>query len=208
MSNALKWMRRARRLHALGITGVFFGETEFSKERYQEITDIALEMLADIGDLPVEQVAELFVEEPGYRTPKIDVRGAVIVDNQILLVQEKSDGLWALPGGYADVGLSGAENVVKEISEEANLHVTASRLYALKHNAKHEFMPDLREFYKLYYLCEPTDLVAPVAGLETADAGFFGLTELPALSLGRTIRSDIELAFSAAADPGLSTFFD
>ena len=208
MANEFDWLRRARRLHALGATGLFYSKDEFSRERYQEIADIALEMLADVGNLPVEKVIDLFAEQPGYRTPKIEVRGALIVSNKILLVQEKSDGLWALPGGFADVGLSGGENVEKEISEEANLKVKVARLYAVRHKAKHEYSPDLRDFYKLNYLCEPVDNALPKVGLETADVGFFSLDSLPPLSRGRTIPLDLEQAFQAEANTHLPVFFD
>lgn len=202
------WLRRARRLHALGATGMFFSTDEFDRERYQEIADIALGMLADIGDLPLEQVVNLFAEEPGYRTPKVDVRGAVLDGDCVLLVQEKSDGLWTLPGGYADVGYSASENAAKEISEEANLQVAVTRLYALRHKAKHSYAQDLRDFYKLFFLCERLDDAQPAPGLETAGAEFFHRDKLPPLSLGRTIRKDIEQAFLAAADPGLPAYIE
>lgn len=207
--NESSWLRRARRLHALGVTGLFFSEDEFDHERYQEIADIALEMLADVGGLPIEQVAELFTESnAGYSTPQIDVRGAVVEGDKILLVQENRDGRWTMPGGFADIGYSGAENAAKEISEEASVEVTVSRLFAVRHKAKHAYAPDLRDFYKLFYLCEKVDSSEPKPGLETSGAGFFRLDELPELSTGRVIRADIELAFKMAAEPGMPTVFD
>ncbi len=203
------WLRRARRLHALGVTGIFFSDDAFDRERYQEIADIALGMLADVGGLPIEQVAELFAESnAGYSTPQIDVRGAIVEGGRILLVQEKRDGRWTMPGGFADVGYSGAENAAKEISEEASVEVTVSRLFAVRHKAKHAYAPDLRDFYKLFYLCHRVDASEPAPGLETSGAGFFSLDDLPELSAGRVIRSDIELAFKAAANSDLPTVFD
>lgn len=207
--NDSSWLRRARRLHALGVTGKFFSDDEFDHERYQEIADIALEMLADVGGLPIKQVAELFAESnAGYSTPQIDVRGAVVEGNKILLVQENRDGRWTMPGGFADVGYSGAENAAKEISEEAGVAVTVSRLFAIRHKAKHAYAPDLRDFYKLFYLCERVDDTPPAPGLETSGAGFFTLEEIPELSAGRVIRKDVELAFEVAANPTLPTVFD
>lgn len=207
--NESSWLRRARRLQALGVTGIHFSDDEFDRERYQEIVDIALSMLADVGGLPLEQVAELFAESnSGYSTPQLDVRGAVVEGDKILLVQEKRDGRWTMPGGFADVGYSGAENAAKEISEEAGVEVTVSRLFAVRHKAKHAYAPDLRDFYKLFYLCERVDSTAPAPGLETSGAGFFSRDELPELSSGRVIRADIELAFVAAADSSMPTVFD
>ena len=203
------WLRRARRLHALGVTGQYFSDDDFDRERYEEIAQIALAMLADVGGLPIERVAALFAEDSaGYSTPRIDVRGALIEGDSVLLVQEKRDGLWTLPGGFADVGYSAAENVAKEVSEEANLAVRVSRMYAIRHKAKHPFNPDLRDFYKLYFLCERTDTQAPAPGMETAGAEFFSRHNLPPLSRGRVIEADIELAFEAAANPQMATVFD
>ena len=203
------WLRRARRLHALAATGLYFSDDEFDRERYQEIADIALAMLADVGGLPIEQVVGLFAESnAGYSTPQVDVRGAVIEGDQILLVREKRDGRWTMPGGFADVGYSGAENAAKEIEEEAGVHVSVSRLYAARHKAQHAYAPDVRDFYKLFYLCERADGQMPSAGLETSEVDFFTLAQLPELSSGRVIREDIELAFAMAADPTLVTVFD
>ena len=98
--------------------------------------------------------------------------------------------------------------MAKEIHEEANLEVAVTRLYAVRHKSKYEFTTDLRDFYKLYYLCEQTNIGPPEAGLETADAKFFSPDDLPTLSMGRTIPSDIELAFAAAADLSAATIFD
>jgi len=81
-------------------------------------------------------------------------------------------------------------------------------MYAVRHKSKYAFNADLRDFYKLYYLCAQTDSALPLAGLETSAVGFFELDDLPPLSLGRTIRSDIELALTAVNNPDAATFFD
>ena len=97
-------------------------------------------MLSALGSVPIEKIEGLVTDfAKGYATPRIDVRGAVIQNDQILLVQEKADELWSLPGGYADVGLSAAENVAKEISEEANIEVVVRSLYSVRHKAKHAY---------------------------------------------------------------------
>ena len=170
---------------------------------------MALEMLADVGGLPLEHVAEVFAESnAGYSTPQIDVRGAVVEGDKILLVREKRDGRWTMPGGFADVGFSGAENAAKEIHEEAGVRVRVLRLFAVRHKTRHAYAPDLRDFYKLFYLCERVDDQKPTAGLETSGADFYSLAQLPQLSSGRVIRADIELAFAMTADPSLPTVFD
>ena len=193
------WLARAKRLQAIASTGLHFCKDPYDRERYEEIATLANEMLADLGRVPVQQIEGLF---PGigtnYATPLVEVRGAVVEDGRILLVQEASDGLWCLPGGFCDVGLSPAENMVKEISEEAGIAVTARHLFAIRHKAKHPYPADPRDFYKLFFLCDRQDRTPPVAGAETSGAAFFAPDALPPLSLTRTIPDDIDIAMSAA----------
>lgn len=203
------WLGWAKRLQAIASTGLHFGAHDYDKERYAEVGEIAQQMLAALGQVPINRIQELVPDfAQGYATPKIDVRGAVFEGEQILLVRERTDGLWTLPGGYADVGLSAAENVVKEISEEANLQVKARQLYAVRHKAKHAYTPDTRDFYKFFFLCERLDEALPAAGSECLDAGFFARGQLPALSLGRVINADIDAAFLHRQDPRRFTAFD
>ena len=188
---------------------MFFGASEYDRERYAEIGEIAQTMMADLASVPVESIAQLFpTYGAGYATPMIDVRAAVYRDNQVLLVQEKTDKLWTLPGGYADVGISAAENVVKEVGEEATLEVVVRKLYAVRHKAKHHYKQDVRDFYKFFFLCEPLKDVDPQAGVECIDAGYFALDNLPELSTGRTIEADIELGHAHYNDRDLAPSID
>ena len=126
------WLTWAKQLQAIASTGVHFADDPYDRERYTEVVHIAQQMLSALGSVPIEKIEGLVTDfAKGYATPRIDVRGAVIQNDQILLVQEKADELWSLPGGYADVGLSAAENVAKEISEEANIEVVARSLYSV-----------------------------------------------------------------------------
>jgi ADP-ribose pyrophosphatase YjhB (NUDIX family) len=191
-----QWLAWARKLQGIAATGRHFARDDYDSERYVEIEDIAKAMLAALGKVPLERIQGLVHDHvEGYATPKIDVRGAVIEGERILLVRERCDGLWTLPGGYADVGISAGDNVVREIREEACIRVRARLLYSLRHKARHDYDPDVRDFYKLFFLCEATDSAVPQPGPETSDAAYFSLDELPPLSTGRVIRSDIEAAF-------------
>ncbi|HAU14917.1 MAG: DNA mismatch repair protein MutT [Pseudomonadales bacterium] len=203
------WLSMAKRLQALAQTGQQFTGCDFDRERYQEIESIAQCMLAQLGAVPLEQVRGLFATgETGYVTPKVEVRGAVIRGGRILLVQEKEDGRWAMPGGYADVGLSAARNVEKEVREEACLTVTAKHLYALRHKASGGYPADARDFYKLHFICECDGKSKPAAGLETHQADFFAPDDLPPLSLGKNLEEDIQAAFVAASAEHPQTWFD
>ncbi len=202
------WLARAKRLLALAETGQHFCSDPFDRERYDELAAIARDMLADLGRVPVARIEDLVpVHAAGYATPSLDIRGAVFREDRILLVRERTDGKWAMPGGFADIGLSPAENAEKEILEEAGLHTRARRLYGLRHKARHPYPADARDFYKLYFLCDEIDTQDPRPGPETLDAAFFAEDALPDLSLGRVIPSDITAAFAAyRAEPSVTLF--
>lgn len=204
-----QWLVHAKRLQAIASTGLHFTRDPFDKERYEDVARIANEMLAALGNVPIGRIEGLVSDFAlGYATPKVDVRGALVEDGAILLVREQSDGLWTLPGGYADVGLSAARNVEKEVFEEAGLTVSARRLYGVRHKAGAGYTPDVRDFYKLFFLCQRSDRAPPCPGSETIEARFFSPDALPELSRGRTIEADIEAAFAFAADPTRPAFFD
>ena len=203
------WLAQAKRLQALASTGLHYCTDDFERERLEEIAQIAHSVLAQLGSVPLERITGLVTDfAQRYSTPMVDVRGAVIEGDTILLVREATDGCWALPGGYADIGLSAAENIVKEIHEEAGLSVTARALYSVTHKAKGLYRPDVRDFYKLYFLCERMDRLTPVAGFETTEVGFFGLDDFPPLSRGRTIERDLETAFAFHRGETTQTLFD
>lgn len=203
------WLTYAKRLQAVASTGLHFGRDPFDRERYKEIIGVANEMLAQIGQVPIERVECLVADFAlGYPTPKVDVRGAVIENDAILLVRERSDGLWSLPGGFADIGFSPAQNIEREIFQEAGIQVTASGLYAVRHKAKRPYEADARDFYKLFFLCERCGGLAPQPGLETSEAGFFPRHRIPPLSRSRVLESDIEAAFAFRDGKTTSAAFD
>ena len=203
------WLQWAKRLQGLASTGLHYCRDEFDRERYAEIAGIANEMLARLGNVPLDRIEGLVPDfAEGYATPKVDVRGAVFENDKVLLVREASDGLWTLPGGFAEIGTSPAENVEKEIREEACLDVSAIAVYSIRHKARHPYPPDSRDIYKLFFLCEPRGDGTPKAGHETTAAGFFGLDDLPALSTSRVLEQDIAAAFAYRANPDEPLLFD
>jgi ADP-ribose pyrophosphatase YjhB (NUDIX family) len=205
-----QWLTWAKQLQSISSTGLFFAKDPYDQERYEQIADIANNMLSQVADQPIERVESLISDfAKGYTTPRVDVRGALIQEDKILLVQEGSDGLWTLPGGFADVGVSPTENIVKEIEEEASIRVSADGIYSVRHKAKHDYDPDVRDFYKLFFACSTDSSVEPRAtGIETVNVGFFALDELPPLSRGRVIEQDIHNAFDYRDSGGRRVFCD
>ena len=108
------WLMIARELQAIAQTGLAYTDNGFDRERYERVRELAASLMAEGSGADREKILELFRQDLGYATPKIDVRGAAFVDGRILLVREVSDGLWTLPGGWADVNQSAAECVVRE----------------------------------------------------------------------------------------------
>jgi ADP-ribose pyrophosphatase YjhB (NUDIX family) len=203
------WLTWAKRLQGIASTGIHFSRDVYDKERYHEVAEIAHAMLAALASVPIDRIQGLVSEfAKGYATPKVDVRGALFSNDKILLVREASDGLWALPGGFADVGRSASENIEKEFLEEAALTVKANALYGIRHKAKHDYKPDARDFYKLLFLCQSVDDAVPKPGVETSQVNFFGRDEIPPLSMGRTIEADITAAFAFRESSHAMTLFD
>lgn len=202
------WLAHAKRLQAIAATGQHYSSDVFDIERFQEVDRIAREMIASLGQVPITQLAGLAEPHEGYATPKIDIRTAVFRDDRILLVREKADGKWTLPGGFADIGYTAAECAVKETWEEASLRVQVTKLYEVRHRAKQSGEQDYRDFYKFFFLCEPETGLAPAPGPETLAAGFFDPEELPEMSLGRSTPQDIARAIVHRNSPGMLTDWD
>lgn len=204
-----QWLTYAKRLQAIAATGLHFTGEDYDRERYEEVDEIATEMMAHLADRPVTQLAGLLPRpSEGYANPRIDVRAAVFRNDGLLMCKEKTDDLWSMPGGYADVGHSAGENVVKEVWEETGLRVSATRIYAVLHKARRPYPPDVRDFYKLFFLCETRDDAPPVPGPEVHEVGFFSRHDVPPLSVGRVSDEDIALAFQVLENPDLPLVFD
>ena len=99
------WLDFAIRIQSIAQAGLQYGKDKYDIERYEELRRISAEMIAVRTDIPVAKVYDLFCNETGYQTPKVDTRAAVFVDGKILLVHE-NNGTWSLPGGWCDVDQS------------------------------------------------------------------------------------------------------
>ena len=200
MSGQDNWLKWAVELQSLAQAGLAYTENQFDKERFERIREIAAEMLTEPTGLPKEKVEDLFCGDHGYPTPKVACRAAVIEDNKILLVREKLDGCWSLPGGWVDADRSVAENIVKEVREEAGFDVTVDRLIAVQDHRKHRNTWTARCIVNFFALCTRQG-GGFAANTETDAAEFFDLDHLPPLSVKRTTREQIEMCFAASRNP-------
>ncbi len=207
-----RWLEWARGLQAVAQAGLAYARDPFDMERYRHVRRIAAEMAAEHSAGDAVAIEGLFAMANGYPTPKIDVRAAVIVDDEILLVRECDDGRWALPGGWADLGESPAEAVVRETREEAGVEVCAVKLIALYDRQRHGHPHHPEYSYKAFFLCQPVEAAVarprPRVALEVDDVAFFPRTALPELSVARVTSRQIEVAFAHQLDPALPTEFD
>ncbi|GAB1538200.1 NUDIX hydrolase [Scytonema sp. NUACC21] len=203
----MKWLAWAQKLQAIAQTGLTYSENPYDIERFKSIRAIAAEILATHSNVEPSYILDLFSREVGYATPKVDVRGVVFRDDTILLVKEREDGCWTLPGGWADVGESPSEAAVKEIFEESGYLTRAVKLLAVYDRNRHGHPPHPNYVYKLFFLCE---LVGgtPSASIETEEVGFFPEDGIPELSLGRVTPAQITRLYEHYRNPDLPTDFD
>lgn len=199
---------RLKRIQALSEIGLEYCNSNYDRERYEEIQVICFEMLSAMNDIPVSKIRPVILEQNGYKTPKVDVRAVVFNhEGEILLVQEKVDQRWALPGGWADIGYTPRQIAEKECFEEAGLTVKASRLLAVMDKTAQQMPPEFEYVYKLFIHCEPVGENVS-AGEETLDAKWFAEDELPALSTPRNLETQIHLMFSYYRDEISTVFLD
>jgi ADP-ribose pyrophosphatase YjhB (NUDIX family) len=202
-----KWLEWAKKLQAIAQNGLTYSENPYDIERYKAIRAIAAQILTTYSEVELPVILDLFATEVGYATPKVDVRGIVFRDNQILLVKEKEDGGWTLPGGWADVGQSPAECVVREVYEESGFHTRAIKLIAVYDRNKHPHPPVPYHVYRLFFLCELLGGF-PTTSIETTEVGFFAEDAIPALSVSRVTTAQIAQSFEYHRNPDLPTAFD
>lgn len=180
----LKWLEWAKQIQAISQAGLAYSKDMYDLERFEMLRDLSVEILSEYTGVEQEQVRSLFAGEKGYATPKVDVRAVVFRDERLLLVREKVDGDWALPGGWADIGLSPKEVAAKEVLEESGLIVEPVRLLGVLDKKFHNHPPEPWHVYKMFILCEETGGEAQ-AGMETMEVGFFSKDRLPPLSQER-----------------------
>jgi ADP-ribose pyrophosphatase YjhB (NUDIX family) len=206
---SIAWLEWAQRLQAIAQNGLTYSNNPYDIERYEQLRAIAAEIMAAHTGTEPHYILDLFQAEVGYATPKVDVRGAVFREHKILLVREKEDGRWTLPGGWVDIGESPSDAVEREVFEESGYQTRATKLVALydRNHPRHGHTPFAHHVYKLFFQCELLGGAA-AASIETEGADFFAKDEIPELSLTRVVYSQIDRLFEHYFEPTLPTDFD
>lgn len=192
------WLKWAIEIQAIAQNGLAYSTNQFDNERYNQLRDISAEMMSYKTGISKEKVKNLFCNETGYQTPKIDTRAVVFNDDKILLVRE-NNGRWSMPGGWCDVLETVKSNTVKEAREESGLNVRTERVIAIQNANKHNVHMLPFGICKIFVLCS-------VLGgefkenSETTEADFFDLSDLPELDTVRTTKEQIDMCYKAYKD--------
>ncbi|MEB3793326.1 NUDIX hydrolase [Acinetobacter sp. IK40] len=206
MKDSTEWIETLNKITGLAQTGLYYSKDVYDKERYDQIISY-VRTLIDLKEIDTQDFIADVLQDVGYATPKIDVRAVVFKDNKLLLAKETEDGLWSIPGGWADIGYSAAENAEKEVLEETGLEVKATRLLALTDRRKHPHPAMFLHVYKAFFWCE---LIGGELkpSIETSEVGFFSRNELPPISIARVTEAQIHHFFELLQDLPEQTDFD
>jgi len=185
----------AKRVQAIAESGLYYTESDWDTDRYRNLEKIIMEMISMITSQPLEMVKVVMPDSYGYKTPKVDVRAVLINPmHEILLVKERVDSRWSMPGGWCDIGFTPCEMAEKEALEEAGIQLKAGRLLAVLDKKCHDHPEDLHYSYKIFIECTAEDY-SVTTGMETLDVGFFRQDELPELSTPRNTKGQIDMMF-------------
>ncbi|MCM3616010.1 NUDIX hydrolase [Sutcliffiella horikoshii] len=202
-----KWLDWAKQMQAIAQAGLTYSKDIYDIERFEQLRELSVEMMSEQTGLDKKKIRELFANETGYQTPKVDIRAVIIKDGRILLVKEKQDEGWSLPGGWADIGFSPTEVAVKEAYEESGYHVKATKLLGVFDKKYHPHPPSPYHIYKIFIACEIIGGEAR-SGIETSNVAFFHKDELPNLSIDRNTESQIMQMFAHYEKPSKEVQID
>jgi ADP-ribose pyrophosphatase YjhB (NUDIX family) len=201
------WLELAKQMQAIAQSGLTYAKDQFDIERYKQLEELSLEAMTQITHQDPELLRELFLNETGYKTPKVGVRAIIFKDDKVLMVKEKIDGGWCIPGGWCDPCFSPRENLIKEVKEEAGVHIEPLRMAGILDKKFYDHPPSPYRTYMLFVLCKITGGEL-AAGAETSEVGFFGKDELPELSPKRITQTQMDMVFEFLDKPDKEVVLD
>lgn len=200
------WLQWAREIQAISQTGLHFAENHYQRERFQRLVEISAEIFAACSDVDYSVLVESFNKQVGYATPRVDVRGAVFQNKKLLLVKERIDGAWTMPGGWADVGDIPSSAVEREVLEEAGFVVNARKVIGV-YDANRTGPLEIFHAFKIVFLC---DIISgePRPSEETSQVAFFSKSEIPNMLSGERTKVHHIIDAFQAIEGDLPTVFD
>lgn len=204
----MELLDEVKRLKALADMGLLYCNNEFDRERYEELREMSFRLLQGLSGHPLQELKASFPLVADYPTAKVDIRGLVLsAEGKVLLVKESVDGKWALPGGWADVGHSPKETVVKEFREETGLEVIPKALVAVFDKRLHPHPPQPHYVYKMVFYCEAVSFELS-KGFDILDVQYFDINHLPELSEDRILKSQVELVYRKVRTADFTAYVD
>lgn len=201
------WLTIAKRINSIAHSGLAFTKDKYDKERYTELLDLSIQILNKLTDIDVKKLEFIFNRDIGYQTPKVGVRAVVFRDDKMLMVKERMDNKWCLPGGYADTGMTPSEIIINEVKEESGFDVKPLRILGVIDYNKHQAHPFPFDLYQLFMECEIIGGKA-TTGIETSDVVFFAIDNLPELSVRRVTKEQVLKMFELHNNKELAPVFD
>ncbi|WP_132051384.1 NUDIX hydrolase N-terminal domain-containing protein [Pseudocnuella soli] len=206
--NNIELLEELKKLKAIADVGLLYAKNDYDKERYQELQEMSHRLLSGVSGHDMEIIKSIFPAAADYPTAKVDIRGlAISPENEILLVRESLDGKWSLPGGWADVGCSPKETIIKEFREETGLSVAVKALLAVFDKRFHAHPPQPFHVYKMVFYCELTSFKF-AKGFDVLDIQYFAIDRLPELSEDRILKSQIELLYQKVRSSDFQAYVD
>ena len=197
-----------REIQAIAQTGIHYTQDPYDQERYARLREIGHLLIEALSSVDIAEVERFFIPERGYATPKVDLRACVIQEGKVLLVKERSDNKWTMPGGWADQNESPSEGIVREVKEESGFDIEIQSLYAIKDRDRHGYMPKYPvSLYKMFFTATVIG-GSPRSNLEVSDVAFFALDDLPPLSEARVLAEDIALGLKHFKQNTKQVYFD
>ncbi|MDA3890072.1 MAG: NUDIX hydrolase [Salinivirgaceae bacterium] len=201
------WLEIAKKINSIAQTGLTFTKDKFDKERYEELLELSMHILNNITDIDFNKLDFVFNRDVGYQTPKVGIRAVVIREDKILLVKERMDNKWSLPGGYADTGMTPSEIAISEVKEESGYDVKPIRILGIIDYNKYQEQPFPFDVYQLFMECEIIGGKAET-GIETSDVQFFSIDKLPELSERRVTPQQILKMYELYKNRHIAPIFD
>ncbi len=201
------WLTIAKKINSIAQSGLTFTKDKYDKERYTELLDLSIQILNHITEIDTKKLEFIFNRDIGYQTPKVGIRAVVFRGNKVLLVKERMDNKWCIPGGYADTGMTPSQIAITEVKEESGFDVMPLRILGLIDYNKHQKRPFPFDLYNLFMECKIIG-GEPKAGLETSDVGFFDMDNLPELSTRRVTKEQLFKMYELHLNKELEPIFD
>ncbi|GAU09282.1 NUDIX hydrolase [Desulfoplanes formicivorans] len=205
--NSPQWLKWARTIQAISQIGLTYKKNHYDEENFTQLMHIAADMVAYHTQRSSQELEKNFLAQPGYATVKVDVRGALVHEGRLLLVKERADGKWTMPGGWADVGETPSQSIIREVREESGFEVRPTKVIAVLDANRRGRPLEFYHAFKIIFLCEMVG-GEPTPSEETSEVGFFDMDDLPELSVNRTSPEHIAEIKKHLQDPCRPAAFD